>query len=40
MVEIHFETQNLENPNPGYYVRLETIQDKQQGVVKIQKALK
>lgn len=40
MVEIHFETQNIDNPNPGYYVRLETVQDKQQGIVKIQKALK
>lgn len=28
MIEIHFETQNLDNPNPGYYIRLETIQDK------------
>mmetsp|Transcript_42339 Transcript_42339/g.40590 ORF Transcript_42339/g.40590 Transcript_42339/m.40590 type:complete len:103 (-) Transcript_42339:2724-3032(-) len=25
--EIHFETQNLENPNPGYYIRLETLID-------------
>lgn len=25
MVEIHFETPNLDNPNPGYYIRLETI---------------
>ena len=40
MIEIHFETQNLENPNPGYYIRLETLQDKQTGVAKIQKTLK
>jgi hypothetical protein len=28
MIEIHFETQNIENPNPGYYIRLETLLDK------------
>ena len=35
MTEIHFETPNLENNNPGYFVRLETIvennRDKAQG---------
>ena len=25
MVEIHFDTPNLENPNPGFYIRLESI---------------
>jgi hypothetical protein len=40
MVEIHFDTANLENPNPGFYIRLESIQDKQVGIAKVTKAIK
>jgi hypothetical protein len=28
MNEIHFETLNIENPNPGYYIKLETVIEK------------
>ena len=27
-VDIHFETSNLENPHPGFYLRLDPIPDK------------
>lgn len=27
MNEIHFETQNIDNPNPGYFIRLESISE-------------
>ena len=40
MVDIHFDTPNIENPNPGFYIRLESQQDKQVGVAKVSKALK
>jgi len=30
LTEIHFDTLNIENPNPGYYIKLETIQEKNQ----------
>lgn len=40
MNEIHFETQNLDNPNPGYYLRLETLTEKQSGASKIKKETK
>jgi hypothetical protein len=37
MTEIQFGSQNIDNPNPGYYIRLETIHDKTTGVAKIAK---
>ena len=47
MVDIHFDSQNLENPNPGYYIRLETSSEQKEkgsggggGNAKIQKTLK
>ena len=40
MVEIHFDSPNLENPNPGFYIRLESLQDKQVGIAKVTKSIK
>lgn len=40
MNEINFETPNIDNPSPGYFIRLETLLDKTTGVAKIQKTLK
>jgi hypothetical protein len=31
MLDIHFETPGLEHQTPGYYIRLESLQDKQGG---------
>lgn len=38
--DIHFETQGIENHTPGFYVRLETIPDKQTGFQKVTKSMK
>ena len=35
--DIRFDTQNLENENPGFSVRLETIPDKKESGPKLQK---
>lgn len=31
MLDIHFDTPGLEHQTPGYYIRLESLQDKQGG---------
>jgi hypothetical protein len=38
--DIHFETHGIENHTPGFYVRLETIPDKQTGFQKVTKSMK
>lgn len=40
VTEIHFDTQNLDNPNAGYFIKFETLTEKQSGTAKIAKNIK